>query len=74
MSTINKIIEVLKEYRDFDPASVTKETTFKSLGLHSLDTVDIVMKLEGEFGMEIPMSEELNSVGAVVNFIDKAKK
>ncbi|KAF9594916.1 hypothetical protein IFM89_035481 [Coptis chinensis] len=41
------------------------------LGLDSLDTVEIVMALEEEFGFEIPDTEadKINSIGLAVDFI-----
>jgi len=43
----------------------------KDLGLDSLDTVEIVMALEEEFGFEIPDNEadKINSVDMAVEFI-----
>jgi len=71
---IEKIIKVLAEYKDFDAATVKAETSFADLGLDSLDTVDLVMKLEEEYGIAIPMSQDLKTVGDVAKFIADAKK
>ena len=42
------------------------------LGADSLDTVELIMQLEEEFGLEIPdeEAEKLTSVGAAVEYID----
>ncbi|MCL2294867.1 MAG: phosphopantetheine-binding protein [Spirochaetes bacterium] len=72
-ATVEKIVKVLVEYRDFDAATVTRDTTFGDLGLDSLDTVDLVMKLEEEFGMEIPMTTDIKTIGNLADFIDGAK-
>jgi NADH dehydrogenase (ubiquinone) 1 alpha/beta subcomplex 1, acyl-carrier protein len=51
---------------------VTLDAHFKNdLGLDSLDTVEIVMALEEEFGFEIPDSEtdKIDSVKLAVDFI-----
>jgi len=72
--TLEKITQILVDYRDFDPATIKPETSFADLGLDSLDTVDLVMKLEEEFGFEIPMSENLKTVGDLATFIDTNKK
>ena len=69
-TTLERITKILVDYRDFDPASIKAETTFVEIGLDSLDTVDLVMKLEEEFGFDIPMSENIKSVGDLVTFID----
>lgn len=70
--TIERIIKVLKEFRDFDAGKIGAETTFKELGLDSLDVVDLVMKIEEEFGVSIPMSGEIQTIGDVAGIIDKS--
>ena len=51
---------------------VTMEASFtKDLGADSLDTVELVMALEEEFGMEIPdeEAEKITTVGEAVKYI-----
>jgi NADH dehydrogenase (ubiquinone) 1 alpha/beta subcomplex 1 len=51
---------------------VTPTATFeKDLGLDSLDTVELVMALEEEFGVEIPDAEadKIGSVADAVNYV-----
>lgn len=51
---------------------VTPNAHFRNdLGLDSLDTVEIVMALEEEFGLEIPDNEadKISSINLVVDFI-----
>jgi acyl carrier protein len=51
---------------------VTMEANFtKDLGADSLDTVELVMALEEEFGMEIPDedAEKITTVGEAVKYI-----
>ena len=74
MTTLEKVTKIMIEYRDFDPSTVKQNTTFVEMGLDSLDTVDLVMKLEEEFGIEIPMSDSIKTVGDLVKFIDSKKK
>jgi acyl carrier protein len=54
------------------PDEVTLEASFtKDLGADSLDTVELVMALEEEFGMEIPDedAEKITTVGEAVKYI-----
>ncbi|MDR3084944.1 MAG: phosphopantetheine-binding protein, partial [Christensenellaceae bacterium] len=46
---------------------------FESLGLDSLDTVEIVMELEDEFGVSIEMDESIKSVADLVRAIGGGK-
>ncbi len=54
---------------------VTKEASFmEDLGADSLDTVELVMAFEEEFGIDIPDSdaEQMRTVGDAVGYIRKA--
>ncbi len=56
---------------------VTAEAKFiEDLGADSLDTVELVMALEEEFGQEIPdeEAEKLQSVGDVIKYIEERQK
>ena len=56
-----------------NPDQVTPDAKFlEDLGADSLDTVELVMALEEEFGSEIPdeQAEKLQSVGDVVKYIE----
>ena len=67
----NIVCEQLGTTRD----KITPETHFiNDLGADSLDTVELVMAFEEEFGVEIPddAAETILTVGDAVKFIDKA--
>lgn len=56
---------------------VTPEAKFiEDLGADSLDTVELVMALEEEFGQEIPdeEAEKLQSVGDVIKYVEERQK
>ena len=56
---------------------VTPEAKFiEDLGADSLDTVELVMALEEEFGNEIPdeQAEKLQSVGDVIKYIEESQQ
>ncbi|GAB4855877.1 Acyl carrier protein 2, mitochondrial [Ancistrocladus abbreviatus] len=68
----DRVISVVKNFQKVDPSKVTPNAQFQNdLGLDSLDTVEIVMALEEEFGFEIPDNEadKINSVNLAVDFI-----
>jgi acyl carrier protein len=57
-----------------DPSSITADTTFKDdLDADSLDVVELVMKLEDEFNIEIPDEDakSITKVGEAVDYIIK---
>lgn len=46
------------------------DTTFESLGVDSLDTVEMVMDLEQELGVELEIEEKIATVGELVDFVE----
>ena len=51
--------------------SITRETTFESIGIDSLDTVDLVIDLEEAFHIIIERDETIETVGELVDIIDE---
>ena len=71
----DKIKRIVVEHLGVDEAKVTPEASFiDDLGADSLDTVELVMAFEEEFGIEIPddAAESIVTVGDAVKYIDKA--
>ncbi|KAH9734266.1 hypothetical protein WN944_003313 [Citrus x changshan-huyou] len=68
----DRVISVVKNFQKVDPSKVTVNAHFQNdLGLDSLDTVEVVMALEEEFGFEIPDNEadKINTINMAVDFI-----
>lgn len=65
-----KIQSYLAAQLDISADEITRETTFESLGIDSLDTVEMVMDLESELGVDLEMEEKLNTVGELVDFVE----
>jgi acyl carrier protein len=73
-STEQRVKNIIVEQLGVKPEQVTPEAKFiEDLGADSLDTVELVMALEEEFGSEIPdeQAEKLQSVGDVIKYIDE---
>jgi len=70
---LEKITEVLREYKDDPDLEVTEQSTFLELELDSLDTVELVMTLEEEFSVTIEMNENIQSVGELIKVIEDAQ-
>ncbi|KAI3783737.1 hypothetical protein L1987_42823 [Smallanthus sonchifolius] len=68
----DRVVTCVKNFQKVDPSKVTPTAHFQNdLGLDSLDTVEIVMALEEEFGFEIPDNEadKISSIELAVDFI-----
>ncbi len=70
MKTFDKVVKILVEAKDFEADKVTLESTWQELELDSLDTVELIMSIEDEFGISIEMNENLKTIGDVVEEID----
>jgi acyl carrier protein len=71
-----RIKEIIVTNLNVKADQVTPEAKFiEDLGADSLDTVELVMALEEEFGNEIPDedAEKLTSVGDVIRYVEEAQ-
>ena len=75
-SIIERIKKIIVEQLQVSEEQVTPEAKFiEDLGADSLDTVELVMALEEEFGNEIPdeEAEKLQSVKDVIRYIEDSQ-
>ena len=69
-----KVKKIVADHLGIDDAKVTEEASFiDDLGADSLDTVELVMAFEEEFGSEISdnEAEKILTVGDAIKFIEK---
>ncbi|NMC56257.1 MAG: acyl carrier protein [Eubacteriaceae bacterium] len=71
---LEKVTEILKNYSDAEGINITKDTTFKDLGIDSLDFVEILMELEEKLGVELEIEENFATIGELVNYIEQKLK
>ncbi len=72
MALEDKVKEIIVEQLGVNADQVTMDASFiDDLGADSLDTVELVMAFEEEFGAEIPDedAEKLTSVGTVIEYL-----
>ena len=56
---------------DLDPSEITPESTFESLGIDSLDIVEMIMDLETELGVELEMEDQkISNFQELADFIE----
>jgi acyl carrier protein len=68
----DKVKEIIIDKLGIDDGKITMDAKFiEDLGADSLDTVELIMQFEEEFGIEIPdeEAEGLLSVGQAVDYI-----
>ena len=73
----DRVKEIIVDQLGVNAEQVTPEAKFiEDLGADSLDTVELVMALEEEFGAEIPdeEAEKLKTVGDAIKYVESIKK
>jgi len=74
MATVDKVRSIIVEQLGVKAEDITPESSFiNDLGADSLDTVELVMALEEEFGIEIPDedAEKITTVGDAIKYIEE---
>ena len=78
MSDITERVQrIIEEKLGVDASEVKPEATFTNdLGADSLDTVELIMEFEKEFGISIPddQAEKIGTVGDAVSYIEANAK
>jgi acyl carrier protein len=72
MSLEDRVKKVVEEQLSVNPDQINEEASFiDDLGADSLDTVELVMALEEEFGVEIPdeEAEKITKVGEAIEYV-----
>ena len=73
MSTFDKVKEVIVDKLGVEEDKIESSSSFiDDLGADSLDTVELIMQLEEEFGIEIPdeNAEQMTTVQQAVDYIE----
>ena len=76
MSTFDKVKEVIIDKLGIEDSKIESGSSFvDDLGADSLDTVELIMQLEEEFGIEIPDddAEKITTVQAAIDYLDSNK-
>ena len=75
----SRVKSIIVEKFGVSESEVTSEASFTNdLGADSLDTVELIMEIEDEFGISIPddLAEKISTVGDAIKFVEEevAKK
>ena len=53
-----KLVKYAAKQLEIDASDITPDSTFESLGIDSLDIVEMIMDLESELGVELDMEDQ----------------
>ena len=66
-----KLVAYASRQLEIDASEISPDSTFESLGIDSLDVVEMVMDLESELGIELEMeNESISTFQELADFID----
>ena len=66
-----KLVAYAAKQLELDASEITPDSTFESLGIDSLDVVEMVMDLESELGFELEMEDQkITTFQELADFID----
>ena len=68
--TLQNIPAYLASHLHIPTDEITLDTTFESLGVDSLDTVEMVMDLEEQLGVDLELEDKIATVGELVDFVE----
>ena len=66
-----KLVSYVSKQLEIEPSEITPDSTFESLGIDSLDIVEMIMDLETELGIELEMEDQkITTFGELADFIE----
>ena len=66
-----KLVSFAAKQLELDAAEIAPDSTFESLGIDSLDIMELIMDLESELGIELELEdEEIATFGDLAKFIE----
>lgn len=66
-----KLVSYAAKQLELNPEEITRDSTFESLGIDSLDIVEMIMDLETELGVELELEDQkITTFGEMADFID----
>ena len=66
-----KLVSYAAKQLELDPSEITPDSTFESLGIDSLDIVEMIMDLESELGIELDLEDQkITTFGELTEFIE----
>ena len=74
MDLKQKLIEIVADYREMDPADICTDVPFTELGLDSLDVAELAMIIEEELGLLVEMAPQYNSIDKMAEYLASLQK
>lgn len=69
-----KLQGIMEENLSIEREEIKLDSTFQSLGIDSLDTFQLIIEIEEEFGIEVESPENMKTIKDVVDYIEEKTK
>jgi len=69
-----KLQGIMEENLSIERDEIKLDSTFASLGIDSLDTFQLIIEIEEEFGIEVDEPESMKTIKDVVSYIEEKTK
>lgn len=69
-----KLQGIMEENLSIEREEIKLDSTFQSLGIDSLDTFQLIIEIEEEFGIEVESPENMKTIKDVVDYIQEKTK
>ena len=69
-----KLQGIMEEHLSIERDEIKLDSTFQSLGIDSLDTFQLIIEIEEEFGIEVESPENMKTIKDVVDYIEEKTK
>ena len=66
-----KIQAIVAEHLDCEKDEIKRESTFESLGIDSLDAVEMVMEIEESLGVQLDLDRDLETINELIQFVEE---
>jgi len=68
-----KVVSIIATVKSIAPETIKPEASLEELGMDSLDKINMLFELEGEFNIDIP-DEEARSIKTVSEIVERLEK
>jgi len=74
--TAERVIRIVAENQQIDPAKISPESSFEELGIDSFDGVNLLFAIESEFDISVSDEDakQLRGIGDIVAGVEKLLK
>lgn len=73
MTTMETVKEVLVDTLDIEEEKITEDATLDSLGIDSLDMVELICDIEEKLDIEFGEPEGIETIGQMITHIDSLR-